>query len=107
MPKSSLFESVEPTVGLVLNAPAVFARPDFQNWLNRSNVMTWHTRDAEPGEFSDVVVLVDAGTAGSDDDMPGEVWLAICGEVYARYGADLSGAGGQTVTVRLTNLDAS
>ena len=39
-----------------LNAPSLFEDPEWQAWLNHagSGPATWHTRDEEPGEYSDV-----------------------------------------------------
>lgn len=96
------------TVGLTINAPAVFARPDFMAWLNdpANKVFTWHDK-ASPvaGEYGDVVVLVDSGYEGDGSNMPDHIWHAICDAAYAEYGGSgIPQAGGSHVTVRLTNL---
>lgn len=99
------------TVGLTINAPEVFARPDFMAWLNDPGrkVFTWHDKGAPTAhEYSDVVVLVDSGYEGDASDMPEDIWRAICDAVYAAYsgygGEDIALANNSHVTVRLTNL---
>lgn len=96
------------TVGLTINAPDVFARPDFMAWLAAADtqVFTWHEKgNLEAGEYSDVVVLVDANYAGDSADMPDDIWRAICDAVYAEYGGEtIPQANNSHVTVRLTNL---
>ena len=101
-------DRIAETVGLVINAPEVFARADFMAWLNDPGrkTFTWHDIGAPLAhEYSDVVVLVDSGYEGDSSDMPRDVWRAICDAVYARYGGErIPGAKDSHVTVRLTNL---
>lgn len=115
--KTPLTSEVSPTpihlgeiaqsVGLVINAPEIFARKDFMNWLCRSTgVFTWHDKNmAVAGECSDVVVLVDANYEGDGTCMPQDIWETICNAAYAAYGGKtIPHARGSHVTVRLTNL---
>lgn len=89
---------------VVLNVPQWFAEPDFAAWLNsdETNAFTWHQRGEAPGEYSDVVILVDPSLSGegSNDEMPhhDEVvdWLRT------RFGE--RAPGDCHVAVRLTNL---
>lgn len=96
------------TVGLTINAPAVFARKDFMAWLNdpANKVFTWHDKGSPvAGEYADVVVLVDSDHEGDGSNMPADIWDAICEAAYAEYGGPrIPQAGGSHVTVRLTNL---
>ncbi len=88
---------------LRINAPAIFQRADFIDWLNTTDrLFTWHTKGAKPGEYSDVIVLVDSNKEGTDPEMPSDIWDAICEAVYAKFG----GNSNEHVTVRLTNLSA-
>lgn len=88
-------------VALAINAPALFADAEFKQWINNGNPkFTWH-KSGDPGEYSDVVILIDPSLSGegSDDDMPG--WNAVVDAVRAYVGArKLDGH----VVVRLTNL---
>lgn len=105
---SALLQEPTRTVGLIVNAPEVFARPDFMDWLNAKDrpIFTWHDRgNPTPGEYSDVVVLVDSGYEGDSSDMPHDVWQAICDLVYREYGGEtIPHANAAHVHVRLTNL---
>lgn len=61
------------SLAVTVEAPELFARPDFQAWLNSATPkFTWHT-GGKPGEFSDVIALVEPNLEGdgSDSDMPG------------------------------------
>lgn len=96
------------TVGLVINAPMIFAREDFMEWLNDSSEQqfTWHDRVSPTAhEYSDTIVLIDSHYDGSASSMPEDIWKALCDIAYSQYGGpDLSQAHGYTVHVRLTNL---
>lgn len=97
------------TVGLVVNAPAIFARPDFMEWLNRPGnaVFTWHAKGDAAHEYSDVIVLIDADYEGDSSDMPEDIWKAVCDLAYEQYGGPASPLSlGATIHVRLTNLAA-
>ena len=64
---------------LSINAPAFFQDEDFVNWLNNDQPkFTWH-KGGKPGEWSDVIVLVDPSLSGegSDSDMPEHIWECI------------------------------
>jgi hypothetical protein len=89
------------TLAVVVNAPELFAREDFRAWLaNDEPKFTWW-REGEPGEFADVVVLVDPTLTGegSCDSMPG--WDAVV-EVIRTVTSP--GACSGHIHVRLTNL---
>lgn len=75
------------TVGIVVNAPDVFEREDFQKWLNDPSVhvATWHVKGTKPNEYSDVLVLVDSNHEGDSSDMPEDIWRAICDTVYKTF----------------------
>jgi hypothetical protein len=72
-------EITSKTVGLVVNAPEIFAREDFRAWLNDSQnqIATWHQRGKPPGEYSDVFVLVDNNYDGDSSNMPEDIWRAV------------------------------
>lgn len=105
---SDLFEGTpDRTVGLVINAPAVFAREDFMAWLNRPEnaVLSYHVKGEAAHEYSDVAVLVDSNYEGDSSDMPDDVWKAICDAAYAMYGGPAAPRDhGSHIHVRLTNL---
>lgn len=89
---------------LVINAPEIFAHPDFQDWLNDGGrKFTWH-KGGTPDEWSDVVVLVDPGLGGegADSEMPEFVWDLIVDACKARFSPS---RGDPHIMVRLTNLD--
>lgn len=103
------FDSINRSVGLVINAPTVFARADFMDWLRdpKNCVFTWHQKnEAEPHEYSDVIVLVDAYYEGDSSNMPDDIWRAICDAAYAVYGGESLSLSRQChVHVRLNNFD--
>jgi hypothetical protein len=108
---SDLFEGTpDRTVGLVVNAPAIFAREDFMAWLNEDGrrVMTYHPIGTfAADEYSDVTVLVDSHYEGDCSDMPEDVWKAICDLAYAEFGGpEAPRSLGSHIHVRLTNLVA-
>lgn len=89
---------------LVINAPQFFQDPEFRAWLNNSDAkFTWH-RGGVPGDWSDVVVLVDPGLGGegADSDMPEHIWTQI---VDACKAAFAPARNVPHIMVRLTNLD--
>jgi hypothetical protein len=107
----SEFKITGQTVGLIINTPAFFQRPDFIAWLTSPDrsTATWHKPGEEPHDYSDVFVLVDGNYEGDSSDMPEDLWRQICGAAYDTY------CGGQDVlpahitnhiVVRLTNLEA-
>ncbi|MBU9199897.1 hypothetical protein KTD31_00590 [Burkholderia multivorans] len=89
--------------GLVVNAPEVFANPEFREWLNNGKPkMTWH-QGGIPNEWSDVVVLVDPSLngEGADSDMPEDIWnqiVALCRQQFTHRPSETH------IMVRLTNL---
>jgi len=102
-----ILEKIERAPGLVINAPSIFARKDFVEWLNDETKMTftWHPMGEDPQEYSDTIVLVAENYDGDSSDMPEDIWKIICDEVYDRFGGpSLTSANGMSVTVRLTNL---
>ncbi len=97
------------SIALIVNAPGVFARPDFMEWLNKDGqrVLSYHPKgQSAPDEFSDTVVLVDSNYEGDSSDMPEDVWRAICDLVYDQVGSErLPRSLDTQVHVRLTNLE--
>ena len=95
---------------LVMNAPQLFARADFRQWLNdpSHSVATWHKKGGKPSEYSDVYVLVDCEYEGDSSNMPEDAWKCICDTVYATLGNDgdtrIPASIQGPVSVRLTNL---
>ena len=98
------------SISLVMNTPEIFKREDFQAWLNDPSrpTATWHRKGKEPGEYSDVFVLVDANHDGDSSDMPSDVWRSICDTVYGTLcdgDPEMPGLWESApITVRLTNL---
>ncbi|KVP39979.1 hypothetical protein [Burkholderia ubonensis] len=94
---------IETCSALVINAPEFFQDPEFQSWLNNDEKkFTWH-EGGTPGDWSDVVVMVDPGLGGegSDSDMPEHIWdkiVAICRSKLA------PARNAPHIIVRLTNL---
>ena len=105
---TDLLENPVRTVGLTINAPAVFARPDFMAWLSdpEKAILSYQSKnDPEPSEYSDTVVLVDSNYEGDSSDMPEDIWNAICDAAYGVYGGPESPRSlGSHIVVRLTNL---
>lgn len=98
---------VEESKSLVIHAPEFFQDPAFIVWLNKPEPkFTWHQLGNEPGEYSDVVVLVDPSLngEGSDSDMPEHIWNQIIEACKVRFGALLCNE--SPIMVRLTNIDA-
>ncbi|MDD5191478.1 MAG: hypothetical protein PHE50_10655 [Dehalococcoidales bacterium] len=64
---------------LIINAPEFFLDPGFVAWLNNGEAKITMHQGGEPGEYSDVVVLVDPSLngEGSDSDMPENIWNQI------------------------------
>jgi hypothetical protein len=97
-----LARDIQPAKALVINAPHWFADANFRFWLNNGEPkFTWH-RGGTPGEWSDVVVLVDPGLEGegADSDMPEPIWEAIV-QVCRQHFKPSRDA---HIMVRLTNL---
>lgn len=93
----------EPCSALVINAPGIFKKPSFINWLNDTEIkFSWH-KGGKPNEYSDVVVLVDPSLngEGSDSDMPAQVWNFIIKECKKHF----TPGTGNHIMVRLTNLE--
>lgn len=87
---------------LVINAPEFFKDPDFQLWLNSGEPkLTWHQGGA-PTEWSDTVVMVDAGLTGEgpDSDMPEHIWQQIVEACRNEFPAEPA----HHIMVRLTNV---
>lgn len=96
------------TVGLTINAPHYFRRPDFMAWLNdpEKTVFSYHKKGNEVAhEYSDTIVLVDSYGEGDSSDMPEDIWQEICQIAYQAYGgAEAPSRLGSHIAVRLTNL---
>jgi hypothetical protein len=90
--------------GLVINVPEFFKDPEFVAWLNGGTTkFTWH-QGGEPGDWSDVVVLVDPSLngEGTDSDMPEQFWDQIVGECRKHFGPARDA---KHIMVRLENLE--
>ncbi len=77
------FADVQLARGLVINAPDLFADPDFCAWLTIDEAKFTWVREGRVDEWSDVVVLVDPSLSGegSDSMMPAPSWdriIAAC-----------------------------
>lgn len=70
---------------LKIDKPEWFKNQSFLDWLNSSNVATWHVHGEEPTEYSDIFMVLDdiRTRTGSDDDMP--MWGELC-EICERHG---------------------
>lgn len=91
---------------LTINAPEFFRDPAFVAWLNDgASKFTIH-RGGEPGEWSDVIVLVDPSLSGegSDSDMPAHIWEAIVDTCRA-HAPSFPGLLVTHIAVHLTNLE--
>lgn len=60
-----------------INVPEWYVQEDFQNWLNSSNVATWHIKGEKPNEFSDVFIWYE-NYESSDSNMPEAIWEELC-----------------------------
>lgn len=93
---------VDKVNALKINAPEIFADPEFQAWLNNGQrKFTWH-EGGKPDEWSDTVVMVDPGLTGegTDSDMPEHIWdkiVEICREHFKPARLE------HHIMVRLTN----
>lgn len=74
--------------GIKLSVPELFQDPDFQDYVNNTNVMTWHDKKGpiDEDDLADVVVFVDPSMTGegTDTDMP--YWDVIFEKVLAIVG---------------------
>ena len=105
-----ILDDIRSVPGMVVNAPSIFKRQDFMDWLNdpENTIFTWHTKGSEPSEYSDVVVLVNENYDGDSSNMPEDIWNLLCDEAYQHYGGPtLALTKGEAVAIRITNLDAS
>lgn len=97
-----------PFRGIRVNAPEIFAREDFMEWLRfEGSAFTWHKPEDETAhEYSDTIVLVDRYYEGSASDMPEDIWIAICDVVYRDFGGkELASSPNSHVYVHLTNFE--
>lgn len=91
--------------GLALHVPQFYKDPAFLGWLNNGQAkFTWH-QGGEPGEYSDVVVLVDPtlNGEGTDSDMPEEIW----NQILTACRKNVSPGGDYHIMVRLINVGPS
>lgn len=98
---------VDTCKGLVVNRPQWFMDPEFIEWLNNGEPkFTWHVRGNVPGEYSDVIVLVDPecnGEGSEDGSMPQRFWdeiVTLCRQCLREGDSDA-----MSYCVRITNLD--
>lgn len=91
---------------LRVNAPHFFKDVKFIAWLgNNTPKFTWHIAGDTPGEWSDVVVLVDPSFSGEGcaSDMPAHIWdqiVQVCRDELGSFPASK-----EHIAVRLTNLE--
>lgn len=101
-------EAIAPQVGqaLVINTPHFFADPEFVAWLNSATPkFTWH-QGGRPGDYSDVVLLVDPslnGEGSEQSELPDHIWDEIMAQCRKHF---TPARGVPHIHVRLTNLDA-
>lgn len=113
MIESVIERGIEAGAGLhvVLNAPEFFQDPSFLNYLEKRRIFTWHRQGDKPGEYSDVIVLVEPCLSGDGDssDLPAHIWETIMRCLRLRYGPEGDGVHPQmrnrSIAVRLTNLN--
>jgi hypothetical protein len=78
---------LDPEFALIrMDRPDIFAREDFQKWLNdpKNLAATWHSKGPgiAPSEYSDVFTVIDGDYDGTDrQTMPDEVWQMLADEV--------------------------
>lgn len=93
-----------------LNAPEFFFRKDFLDYVKSNPVFTWHDHEEEPGDYSDVIVLVEPclNGEGSESDMPQDIWETIMAVLKKQFGEDGERVPPQFrhlhMAVRITNL---
>lgn len=90
-----------------INRPSWFQDVRFRSWLNDvDGIMTYHNKGDTPGEYSDIVVWVDAGLTGEGDasDMPEPFWREVVRTAAAANNGVTSPEAGH-FPVRITNID--
>ena len=93
-------------VSLKLDAAEFFRDSAFVEWLNNGQPkMTWHI-GGNPGDWSDVVVLVDPGLTGegTDSDMPEHIWDKIVAECKKHFAHSVA-RNGNHIPVWLVNSE--
>ena len=95
--------TISRTKALVIDAPAFFRNLEFVAWLNNGETKLTMHQGGEPGEYSDIVVLVDPSLngEGSDSDMPEECW----NQLVAACRKEFNPGGGYHIMVWLRNLE--
>lgn len=109
-PSQSPFDGARVMVarGLVVNRPEWFRDPDFMAWLNSEErtLFTWHPRGEQPGDWSDVIVLVDPSCSGAGDEsdaMPARYWDELV-RLCRTYLGSAAASAEPHFHVRITNL---
>ncbi|HEP8970252.1 TPA: hypothetical protein VDU83_002590 [Pseudomonas aeruginosa] len=75
-------------VGVKLSVPELFADPDFVDYVNTSNVMSWHDKKGPigPDDWADVVVFVDPSLSGEGTDIDLPYWECIVDKLRTAVG---------------------
>ncbi|WP_342632757.1 hypothetical protein [Marinobacter alkaliphilus] len=108
-----LSRGIEPEIGfhVVLNAPEFFERKDFVDYIEREPVFTWHRPGKLPGDYADVVVLVEPSLngEGTESDLPDDIWNTVLGVLRQSFGDNgerlPAFARSRHIAVRLTNIE--
>ncbi|MBD1300165.1 hypothetical protein [Pseudomonas aeruginosa] len=71
-----------------LSVPELFADPDFVDYVNASNVMSWHDKKGPigPDDWADVVVFVDPSLSGEGTDSEIPYWECIVDKLRTAVG---------------------
>ena len=74
--------------GIKLSVPELFADSDFQDYVNNTNVMTWHGKVGPigPDDLADVTVFVDPSMTGEGTDSEMPYWGYIVEKLKAAVG---------------------
>jgi hypothetical protein len=113
MIKSVIERGIEDGFGLhvSINAPEFFQRKDFIEYVENNTVFTWHESGTEPGEWSDVAIMVEPILSGEGDssDMPEDIWDTIMEALKQKFGVNGSKvppfARQRHIIVRISNLE--
>lgn len=89
--------------GIKLIVPELFAQSDFQDYVNNTNVMTWHSKKGPiaEGDFADVAVFVDPSMTGEGTDSEMPYWGHIIDKLKTVIGE--GPFSGSHIVVILTN----
>lgn len=63
---------------LRINCPDWYEREDFQKYLNAPRTATWHVKDQNPGDFSDIFFVYDHDEGSDSFEIPEDIWEEVC-----------------------------